>query len=95
MMSGPQNTPGASGSTSSGRRGRGWSVAGIVCGVVAIVFIPVLFGPLGILFGFLGRRAGDRGLGTIAMIVSVVGLVVGLVIGALLLTLVGFPAQPR
>jgi hypothetical protein len=64
-----------------------------VANALVPILIPVLFGPLGILFGFLGRRAGDRGLGMIAMIVSFVGLVSSIVVWAVLLTLIGFPAQ--
>jgi hypothetical protein len=85
----PQEEP------ASRRSGRGWSIAGLVCGIIAFLIVPILFGPLGIIFGFLGYRGGDRRLGTIAMIVSAVGLVVGLVIGALLLVLLGDQVPQR
>jgi uncharacterized protein YacL len=79
----PQNEP------ASRRPGRGWSIAGLVCGIIAFLIVPILFGPLGVIFGFLGYRGGDRRLGVTAMVVSVVGLVVGLIVGALLLVLFG------
>jgi len=81
------------GSAPPNRSGRGWSVAGSVRGVLAVLVVPIVLGPLGIVFGFLGRRRGDRSLGTIAMVISVVGFVVGLVLSAALLTLVGPQVQ--
>ena len=54
-------------------RGRAWSVAGIICGVLAVVLIPILFGPLGVVFGIVGFVKGDRGPG----LATVIGLVVG------------------
>jgi hypothetical protein len=77
---------GAAGAPATGTgAGRGFSIAGIVMGVIAVFIIPILFGPLGILFGFLGHRKGDP-LGKTAMIVAAIGMVVGFVIGALLFT---------
>ena len=68
-------------------RGRGWSIAGIVSGVLAIFLVPVLLGPLGVVFGIVGFARGDRGLGIAAIIVSILGFVIGLAVGVLLLSL--------
>jgi hypothetical protein len=89
--------------SSPGRSGRFWSVAGLVCGIAAFLSmflsilllsaIAVLLGMLGLLFGFVGYRRGDRDLGLAAMIVSGAGLVVGVLFVVLLLSLVlGLPA---
>ena len=61
-------------------RGRAWSVAGIISGVRAVVLIPILFGPLGVVFGIVGFVKGDGAPGIAAMIVGVIGLVVGVVL---------------
>jgi hypothetical protein len=85
-----------------GRSGRFWSVAGLVCGVTAFLSmflsilllsaVAVLLGLLGVLFGFVGYRRGDRELGLVAMIVSGAGLAVGVLFVVLLLSLVlGLP----
>ncbi len=85
------------------RLGRFWSVAGLVCGIAAFLSmflsilllsaVAVLLGLLGVLFGFVGYRRGDRNLGLAAMIVSGAGLVVGVLFVVLLLLLVlGLPA---
>ena len=84
------------------RSGRFWSVAGLVCGVAAFLSmflsilllsaVAVLLGLLGVLFGFVGYRRGDRELGLVAMIVSGAGLAVGVLFVVLLLSLVlGLP----
>jgi hypothetical protein len=91
------------GGTPPGRSGRFWSVAGLVCGIAAFLFmflsilllsgVAVLLGLLGVSFGFLGYRRGDRDLGLVAMIVSGAGLVVGVLFVVLFLSLVlGLPA---
>ncbi len=67
-------------------RGRAWSVAGIISGVQAVVLIPILFGPLGMVFGIVGFVKGDGGPGIAATIVGVIGLVIGLVVGVVMLS---------
>lgn len=39
--------PSSAADASAGRR---WAIAGIVCGVLTLV-LPIVFGPLGIIFG--------------------------------------------
>jgi len=60
---------------------QGLAVAGLVCGIIAFLFFPPLFGILGIVFGAISWKAGNK-LGIAATIVSIVGLLVGMVIGA-------------
>ena len=69
----------------AGGRGRNLAIAGIVSGAISFLIIPILFGPLGILLGILGLARGERRLGTIALVVSVVGLVVGFILSFLVL----------
>jgi hypothetical protein len=68
-------------------RGRKLAIAGIVCGAVSFLVLPILFGPLGVLLGLLGLARGERRLGTIAIVVSVLGLVVGFILSFLVLYL--------
>jgi hypothetical protein len=60
------------------------SIIGIVCGVLAVLFLPIVFGPAGLVLGFIGRSKGER-LSTVAIIVAAVGMVLGIVIGYLIL----------
>ena len=60
------------------------SIIGIVCGVLAVLILPIVFGPAGLVLGFIGRSKGER-LSTIAIIVAAVGMVLGLVLGYLIL----------
>ena len=60
---------------SSGRRpGRVWAIAGIVSGVSAVMVLPIILGPLGIVLGVVGYAKGSRGPGTAAMVAGVLGL---------------------
>jgi len=68
-------------------RGRKPAIAGIVSGAVSFLVLPILFGPLGVLLGILGFVRGERRLGTIAIVVSVLGLVVGFILSFLVLYL--------
>lgn len=68
----PQSSPWA--------RSEGYSIAGIVLGVVAFVFIPIAFGPAGLILGAVGQSRGES-KATIAMVVSCCGLVVGMLLG--------------
>jgi hypothetical protein len=70
-------------------RGRNLAIAGIVSGAISFLVIPILFGPLGVLLGILGLARGERRLGTIAIVVSVLGLVVGFILSFLVFYLAG------
>lgn len=61
---------------------QGLAIAGLICGIIAFLFFPPLFGVLGIVFGAISMSAGNK-LGKTALIVSVIGLIAGMVIGAM------------
>ena len=65
--------------------GNGFSIAGIVLGAVALLFVPPLFGILGIVFAGIGLNKKER-LAKVALIVSIVGLVLGMVLGVIVMT---------
>lgn len=60
---------------------QGMAIAGLVCGIIAFLILPPVFGVLGIVFGAISWKAGNK-LGMAATIVSIVGLVVGMIVGA-------------
>lgn len=57
------------------------SILGIVFGVIAVLFFPIIFGLAGITLSIIGYATGDRALGKWAIVVSVVGTVLGFVLG--------------
>jgi hypothetical protein len=79
---------GNTGQTVSGRTnhvGNGLAVAGLVCGLVGLLFINYILGPLAIIFGGVGlsranRGAGHRGMSLAAIILGIVDLVVWVVL---------------
>lgn len=64
------------------------SIIGIVCGAIAFVLCPPLFGIAGIVLGSIGLSRQES-LGWWAIGVSVAGLVFGMVIGMLLFSVTG------
>jgi len=64
------------------------SIIAIVCGVVAVIFLPIVFGPIGIILGVIGKTRHER-LSTIAIVVAVVGMVVGFILGAIVMNQMG------
>jgi hypothetical protein len=60
----------------------GLSIGAMVCGAVATLFFPILFGPLGIVLAGVGMSRDEPKART-AMTVAVVGMVVGFVLGML------------
>jgi hypothetical protein len=87
MMTSTQ-TPGSTGyatPTKSESRGRPFTIAGLVCGLISIFLIPIVLGPLGIIFGFVGYSRGDR-KGLWVGIGSIVCMAIGLALGYLILS---------
>jgi hypothetical protein len=73
-----QNQPAAS----TDKPGRTLSIIGLVSAVVALVFIPIVFGPVGIILGFVGASKGDKPFGTYVGIAAIITTIVGLILGA-------------
>ena len=65
-------------------RGHGFTIASVVCSVVALVFLPIILGPLGIIFGFVGHSRGER-YGKWAGLFGIVATIVGMVLGYIVL----------
>jgi hypothetical protein len=65
--------------------GRGWTIAAFVCAVIAVVLIPIAFGPIGMVLGYVGHRQGDP-LGRWAMGAAFLGLALGMVLAAVVLS---------
>ncbi|WP_207756585.1 hypothetical protein [Nonomuraea cypriaca] len=60
------------------------SVIGFVCAVVAVLFIPILFGLAGIVLGIVGHTRGEP-LGKWAAVAAGIGMIAGIVLGVLLM----------
>jgi hypothetical protein len=59
------------------------SIIGFVCAVVAVLFVPVLFGLAGIVLGIVGHTRGEA-LGKWAAVAAGTGMVVGTLLSILL-----------
>ncbi len=83
-----RSAPGTDEVPPSGRLpGHNWAVAGIVVGALAFVLIPVLLGPLGMVFGLVGYVKGARRLGAIAIVVSIFSLILGTILSVILVSM--------
>lgn len=60
----------------------GFATASIVLGALSFLFFPIILGPLGIVFGAISWKAGNK-RGLTGLIVSVIGLPVGMFLGVL------------
>jgi len=70
--------------TTSGSPGRPYAVAGFICAVVAVFFLPIVLGPVAIALGIVAHLKGDP-LGRWAIAAGAAGLVLGFALGALVL----------
>jgi membrane protein DedA with SNARE-associated domain len=62
--------------------GNGAAITGIICGVIAFLFLPPLFGIAGLVCGGIAMSKRES-LAPLALIVSGIGLVVGMILGYL------------
>jgi len=60
--------------------GSTFSTVGIICGVIAFLFFPIVFGPAGLIFGAVAKSKGEE-KAVVALAVSGLGLVVGMFLG--------------
>jgi hypothetical protein len=57
--------------------GRGFSVAAFISGGLALLLLPFILGPLGMIFGFVAKSKGDR-IGKWAGLMSIATTVLGI-----------------
>lgn len=63
--------------------GRVEGIFSIICAVVALLFFPVIFGPVGIVLGVQARKKGEKTLGLVGIILSSVLMAAGFILGAM------------
>jgi Domain of unknown function (DUF4190) len=77
---------GQTGDVTTNRGGNGLAIAGLVCGLVGLLFFSVVLGPLAVIFGGVGLSRAKRGAGHRGM--SIAAIVLGIVDIALFVILV-------
>ena len=60
----------------------GFSIAAIILGAIAFLFLPILFGPAGLILGAIAMTRKEK-LALVALVVSGCGLVIGMILGAI------------
>jgi hypothetical protein len=73
------------GPTGTAQPGNGLAIAGLVCGLVGLLFFSVVLGPLAIIFGGIGwskanRGAKYKGLSIAAVVLGIVDLILFVVL---------------
>jgi hypothetical protein len=76
---------GQAGQVTASRGANGLAIAGLVCGLVGLVFFSVVLGPLAVIFGGVGlsrakRGAGGRGMAIAAIVLGVVDILLFVVL---------------
>ena len=61
---------------------RVFTIISIVLDVIALIFLPIILGPIGAVLGFVGYAQGDKKLGLWAGIGGIVATIVGLILAA-------------
>lgn len=56
-------------------------ILGWICTAMSLLFIPILFGAGGVIFGYLLRNKGQVQHGTIMMIAAIACAILGFVLG--------------
>lgn len=61
----------------------GYATGAMVCGAIALLFFPIVFGPVGLVLAAVARSKGER-LAPTALAVAATGTVLGMMLGVLL-----------
>ena len=78
----PGGSAGPSGQQPQTSTGNTFSIIGIVCGAIAFLFFPIIFGPAGLILGAIGLSKKEK-LAPVALAVAAAGLIGGMIIGAI------------
>ena len=66
--------------------GRSYTITGFVLAAVALVLLPIVFGPAAAIFGGIGYSKGDKPLGMWAVAAGVAATIGGMVLAAIVLS---------
>lgn len=71
----------AGGAGTGAQNGNGLAIAGLVCGLVGLLLLPIILGPLALIFGGIGwsranRGAKHKGMAIAAVVLGVVDLII-------------------
>ncbi|KQX72411.1 hypothetical protein [Aeromicrobium sp. Root472D3] len=58
-------------------------IVAFVLDAIALVFLPIILGPIGAVLGFVGYSQGEKKLGLWAGIGGIAATIIGMVLGAL------------
>ena len=59
-------------------KGRTFSIIGLICAIISLLFFPILFGPAAIILGVIARKKGDLTFGLVVIILGAVFMVIGM-----------------
>jgi lipopolysaccharide export LptBFGC system permease protein LptF len=65
-------------------RGTVYAILGWIFCVLSLAFVPILFGALAFIMGFLLRRSGKDVHGVVLMVMAVAGAILGVIIGIII-----------
>ncbi|MFE1944059.1 DUF4190 domain-containing protein [Streptomyces massasporeus] len=78
---------GGSSAASSGSRTNGLAIASLCCGIIGLLFLNIILGPLAIIFGAVARRQASvkngAGMAKAGIILGIVDVVLWLVLLAI------------
>jgi hypothetical protein len=57
-------------------------IVSFVLDAIALVFLPIVLGPVGAVLGFVGYAQGDKKLGLWAGIAGIAATIIGMILGA-------------
>ena len=60
--------------------GRGFAIAGLVCGILSAVIFPIVLGPLGVIFGSISWSKNNT-FGMVSTLVAIPCMVLGMLFG--------------
>lgn len=72
------------------KEGRKYSILGIVFAFCSLIVLPIIFGPLAVIFGTIAVLKDDKELGIVAIVLGVVLATISFLIGMYFLSQYGF-----
>ncbi len=68
-----------------GSKGMVEGIISVTCAVISLIFLPIIFGPVGIVLGVLARKKGQKTLGLVGIILSSIFLALGVIFMVLII----------
>lgn len=58
-----------------------YSIIGLISSILSLIFLPIVFGPIAIILGYIARKKGDKNFGLVVITLGITLMIISILLG--------------